>query len=254
MGKMGAGELNYSSDIDLIVFFDPDATTLLPRHRAAAVLRARHAGAWRASCSSGPVTATSSASICGCARTRPRPRSRSRRDAALNYYEREGRTWERAAMIKARACAGDAVAGDALLAEHRAVRLAQASRLRRARRRPRHEAADADLSRPERDHGRGPQCEGRPRRHPRDRVLRPDPAADRRRPASRVAGAADAGRHSTCSPTATGSPTEARDELSTAYEFLRRVEHRIQMIADEQTHALPDDKRGGGAPRVFLRL
>ena len=28
-------------------------------------------------------------------------------DAALHYYEREGRTWERAAMIKARACAGD---------------------------------------------------------------------------------------------------------------------------------------------------
>src|SRR5205823_3831331 len=30
MGKMGAGELNYSSDIDLIVFFDPEATTLAP--------------------------------------------------------------------------------------------------------------------------------------------------------------------------------------------------------------------------------
>jgi glutamate-ammonia-ligase adenylyltransferase len=35
---------------------------------------------------------------------------------------------------------------------------------------------------------------------------------------------------------------QARDELSTAYEFLRRVEHRLQMIADEQTHTLPDDK------------
>jgi len=34
---------------------------------------------------------------------------------------------------------------------------------------------------------------------------------------------------------------EARDELTSAYEFLRRVEHRLQMIADEQTHALPDD-------------
>ena len=37
--------------------------------------------------------------------------------AALNYYEREGRTWERAAMIKARPCAGDLDAGNALLAE-----------------------------------------------------------------------------------------------------------------------------------------
>ena len=34
---------------------------------------------------------------------------------------------------------------------------------------------------------------------------------------------------------------EARDELTAAYEFLRRVEHRLQMIADEQTHALPED-------------
>ncbi len=34
---------------------------------------------------------------------------------------------------------------------------------------------------------------------------------------------------------------EARDELTVAYEFLRRVEHRLQMIADEQTHTLPDD-------------
>lgn len=33
---------------------------------------------------------------------------------------------------------------------------------------------------------------------------------------------------------------EARDELTTAYEFLRRVEHRLQMIADEQTHSLPE--------------
>src|SRR3981081_3494178 len=34
---------------------------------------------------------------------------------------------------------------------------------------------------------------------------------------------------------------EARDQLTAAYEFLRRVEHRLQMVADEQTHPLPDD-------------
>ena len=38
-------------------------------------------------------------------------------ESALHYYEREGRTWERAAMIKARPCAGDARAGEALVAE-----------------------------------------------------------------------------------------------------------------------------------------
>src|SRR6202022_4556852 len=33
----------------------------------------------------------------------------------------------------------------------------------------------------------------------------------------------------------------ARDELTAAYIFLRRLEHRLQMVADEQTHTLPDD-------------
>src|SRR5437588_5906292 len=37
---------------------------------------------------------------------------------------------------------------------------------------------------------------------------------------------------------------QARDELTAAYEFLRRVEHRLQMVADEQTHALPDNREG----------
>ena len=35
----------------------------------------------------------------------------------------------------------------------------------------------------------------------------------------------------------------ARDELTAAYDFLRRVEHRLQMMADEQTHTLPADPR-----------
>jgi glutamate-ammonia-ligase adenylyltransferase len=34
----------------------------------------------------------------------------------------------------------------------------------------------------------------------------------------------------------------ARDELGAAYRFLRTVEHRLQMIADEQTHTLPGDR------------
>jgi len=37
---------------------------------------------------------------------------------------------------------------------------------------------------------------------------------------------------------------QARDELAAAYHFLRRVEHRLQMVADEQTHALPEDAEG----------
>jgi glutamate-ammonia-ligase adenylyltransferase len=36
----------------------------------------------------------------------------------------------------------------------------------------------------------------------------------------------------------------ARDELSAAYRFLRAVEHRLQMVADEQTHTLPGERTG----------
>ena len=37
---------------------------------------------------------------------------------------------------------------------------------------------------------------------------------------------------------------EASDQLTASYAFLRDVEHRLQMIADEQTHVLPTDKQG----------
>ena len=51
---------------------------------------------------------------------------------------------------------------------------------------------------------------------------------------------------------ANGSPFAARDELIEAYQFLRRVEHRLQMVADEQTHMLPPDVEGvQGFARFF---
>src|SRR5262249_35121326 len=37
---------------------------------------------------------------------------------------------------------------------------------------------------------------------------------------------------------------DARDELTAAYQFLRALEHRLQMVADEQTHTLPGDRDG----------
>src|SRR5262249_43429790 len=45
---------------------------------------------------------------------------------------------------------------------------------------------------------------------------------------------------------------QARDELTAAYHFLRRVEHRLQMIADEQTHSLPSE--AGAAERFACFL
>ena len=172
-------------------------------------------------------------------------------EAALHYYEREGRTWERAAMIKARPCAGDRQGGRGADRGDRAVRLAQASRFRRACRRPRHEAADADLSRPKRDRGRRPQRQGRPRRHPRDRVFRPDPAIDRRRPASGIAGAADAARRCNVLASSNWITFEARDELTAAY---RVPAAGRAPAADDRRRADPCAARRGRGGRALCAL
>ena len=253
MGKMGAGELNYSSDIDLIVFFDPAATSLAediePQPFFVRVTQAL-ARLLQQRTGDGYVFRVD-------LRLRPDPASTpggdlDRRGAALLRAGRADlgtRRHDQGAALRRRPQGRRGAARG-----NRAVRLAQASGFRGARRRPRHEAADADLSRPERDRGRGPQRQGRPRRHPRDRVLRPDPAIDRRRPASGIAGAADAGSARMCWRRATGSPFEARDELTAAYEFLRRVEHRLQMVARRADPYAARRGRGGGALCRFLRL
>src|SRR6201999_1387208 len=111
MGKMGAGELNYSSDIDLIVFFDADVSTLADdiepqpffvrvTQSLTRLLQQRTGDGY---------------GFRRDLRLRPDPASTQvamSTDAALHYYEREGRTWERAAMIKARVCAGDTSPGE----------------------------------------------------------------------------------------------------------------------------------------------
>ncbi|MDF2389240.1 hypothetical protein JMG10_47975, partial [Nostoc ellipsosporum NOK] len=116
MGKLGAHELNFSSDIDLVVFFDPeapavidplDATDLFSRltRRLVRILqdRTEHGYVFRTDL-----------------RLRPDPGSTPLAipvEAALRYYEARGQNWERAAMIKARPVAGDIAAGAAFLRE-----------------------------------------------------------------------------------------------------------------------------------------
>ena len=90
-------------------------------------------------------------------------------------------------MIKARAIAGDVPAGECVPEEPAAVHLAQASGFRRHPGHPFDQAPDPCGERPSRDRGRRPQHQDRPRRHPRDRVLRPDPATDLGRPQSGAA-------------------------------------------------------------------
>ncbi len=114
MGKMGAGELNYSSDIDLIMLFDESRHA--PEHHAdlrAGFIRItqRMVKMLSATTGEGYVFRTD-------LRLRPDPSVTPvciSMEAAERYYESLGRTWERAAFIKARPCAGAIDAGWAFL-------------------------------------------------------------------------------------------------------------------------------------------
>ena len=115
MGKYGSHELNYSSDIDLILFFErrgmqlntDDATTLFTRFAKSLIRMLQERTG------DGYVFRVD-------LRLRPDPGSTPLAipvGTALNYYEAYGQNWERAAMIKARAVAGDIAAGEAFIKE-----------------------------------------------------------------------------------------------------------------------------------------
>jgi len=239
MGKMGAGELNYSSDIDLIVFFDLDAPTLAPDIEPQPFFVRVTQGLSRMlqqRTGDGYVFRVD-------LRLRPDPASTPvaiSTASAMNYYEREGRTWERAAMIKARPCAGDAVAGEALVAEiapfvwRKHLDFAALGDVHDMKRQMQTFRGQTEIA-----------VEGHNVKVGRGGIREIEFFAQTQQ---LIAG----GRH----PELRVRPTlaaldilasrdwityQARDELTAAYEFLRRVEHRLQMIADEQTHTLPDE-------------
>src|SRR5258708_27845490 len=239
MGKMGAGELNYSSDIDLIVFFDSEAPALAPDvepqtffvrvTQALSRLLQQRTG-------DGYVFRVD-------LRLRPDPSSTQvaiSTDAALHYYEREGRTWERAAMIKARPCAGDARAGEALIAEiapfvwRKHLDFAALADVHDMKRQMQTFRGQSEIA-----------VEGHNVKVGRGGIREIEFFAQTQQ---LIAG----GRHSELRVRSTLEALnvlassnwitfEARDQLTAAYTFLRRVEHRLQMVADEQTHTLPED-------------
>lgn len=239
MGKMGAGELNYSSDIDLIVFFDPAATSLVADIEPAPFfVRVTQALARLLQQRSGDGYVFRVD-----LRLRPDPASTQvamSTDAALHYYEREGRTWERAAMIKARPCAGDPRAGEALIAElspfvwRKHLDFAALADVHDMKRQMQTYRGQSEIS-----------VEGHNVKVGRGGIREIEFFAQTQQ---LIAG----GRH----PHLRVRPTlqalqvlatsnwitfQALEELTAAYEYLRRVEHRLQMIADEQTHALPGE-------------
>ena len=115
LGKHGAGELNYSSDIDLVVFFDPRSPRACPRARKRRPLYTRLAQQLaqllQERTADGYVHRVDF-------RLRPDPGSTPiavSLPSAYTYYETVGQNWERAALIKARPVAGDLALGERFL-------------------------------------------------------------------------------------------------------------------------------------------
>ena len=114
MGKLGAFELNYSSDIDLIIIFEPGKLGYKGRHNEQHYMnKLAHdlVSIMQERTAQGYVFRTD-------LRLRPDPASTPPAiniDAAYFYYESVGQNWERAAMIKARPVAGDLPAGERFL-------------------------------------------------------------------------------------------------------------------------------------------
>src|SRR3954453_17567671 len=240
MGKMGAGELNYSSDIDLIVFYDAD-TPLQATEPAPFYVRLTRAlvKLLQERTADGYVFRTD-------LRLRPDPASTQiaiSTASALDYYESRGQNWERAALIKARPCAGDLAAGEALLGEfspfiwRKYLDFAAVADVHNMKRQI-HAYRGHDQIAVEGHNiklGRGGI------REIEFFIQTQQLVAGGRHPKLRGRRTLDM-----LETLANGEGIDglARQDLAAAYCFLRSVEHRLQMVADEQTHQLPGDREG----------
>jgi glutamate-ammonia-ligase adenylyltransferase len=237
LGKQGAFELNYSSDIDVCLFYEPaalplpagaDADAFATRFtRAVAELLQDRTG-------DGYVFRVD-------LRLRPDPASTGPAvpiDQALTYYESVGQNWERAALIKARVAAGDIPRGEAFLAElqpfiwRRNLDFAAIADIHSIKRQIADLRPDSRLAAPGADLKLGPGGI----REIEFFVQTQQLILGGRHLALRSPRTLDA-------LTALGSAghvsSEAAEELALSYETLRSLEHRIQMVGDEQTHTLP---------------
>jgi len=239
LGKHGAGELNYSSDIDLVVFFDP----------AVAPLKEGLApGPFFVKLAQGIARLLQERTADGYVhrvdyRLRPDPGSTPTAmslNAAYSYYETLGQNWERAAYIKARPIAGDIVAGQRFLDDLRPfiwrkyfdfASIADVHAMKRQIHAVRgHDTvavAGHDIKL-----GRGGIREIEFFVQTQQLVFGGRrPALRGRRTVEMLFALTDEG----------WIDATARDELAEAYDFLRTVEHRIQMVRDEQTQRLPSE-------------
>ena len=251
MGKMGAGELNYSSDIDLICLFDE--TRFDPDHyheaRASFIRVTRKMTALMSDTKSGGYVFRTDLRLRPDASVTPVCLSM---ETAERYYESVGRTWERAAYIKANVAAGNIDAG------HRFLRTLQPFVWRK------HldfaAIQDAhDMRLRIRDHKgfKGPfRLEGHNMKLGRGGIREIEfftqtrqLIAGGRDPALRVKGTIDG---LAALANAGWVKNQESEALRDHYRFHREVEHRLQMMRDAQTHDLPSDVEGFERLAAFM--
>ena len=238
LGKLGGQDLNYSSDVDLFLLFDEEKVRYRGRRSAQEFfVRLSHAlvALLQERTEHGYVFRTD-------LRLRPDPGATPPVVSVLaaeTYYESMGQNWERAALIKARPVAGDIKAGDAFIKELRPflwrknLDFAAIRDIHAIKRQinAHHGGAEIRVAGHNVKLGRGGIREieffvqtqqliwgGH------DVRLRSPRTLDALR-ALVFAGLVN---------------EDVGDEMAAAYRYLRRVEHRLQMIEDRQTHTLPE--------------
>ncbi|MGH7012675.1 MAG: bifunctional [glutamine synthetase] adenylyltransferase/[glutamine synthetase]-adenylyl-L-tyrosine phosphorylase [Stellaceae bacterium] len=250
MGKLGAGELNYSSDIDLVVLFDPekarvagevDAQTLFTR-MAQDLVRLMSERT-----DEGYVFRTD-------LRLRPDPGSTPPAlslPAALVYYESAGQNWERAALIRARPVAGDLEAGRDFLAAltpflwRKHLDFAAIQDIHSIKRQIHAQRGGGTIAVAGHNIklGRGGIREIEFFAHTQQLIW------GGRQPELRQRGTIAALQALTASGRISH---QVANDLAEAYGFLRRIEHRLQMIDDAQTHTIPESADGVRHLALFL--
>jgi [glutamine synthetase] adenylyltransferase / [glutamine synthetase]-adenylyl-L-tyrosine phosphorylase len=250
MGKYGAFELNYSSDIDLVVFYDPRRFPFRKRDdvRGAAVDLVRgivkllteqtHDGyVFRVDLRLRPDAGATQVAIST--------------DAAESYYEGMGQNWERAAFIKARACAGDPETGARFLKAiepfiwRRHLDFAAIEDIHSIKRQIHAHEGHGTIAVAGHNIklGRGGIREIEFFAQTQQLILG-GRIPQLRKSATLEAIEALRARGLVSDDTAA--------DLNAAYRFLRTLEHRLQMIEDEQTHSIPKSDEGVAHIACFM--
>lgn len=241
MGKMGAGELNYSSDIDLICLFDETRYPGVEQEARASFIKVTRRMTAILSDPTDGYVFRSDLRLRPDASVTPVCLSMA---AAEAYYEAEGRTWERAAYIKARPCGGDLAAGERFLKiltpfvwrkhlDFVAIQDAHDMRLRIRDHRGLHGPITVEGHNMKLGAGGIREIEFFTQTRQLIAGGR-DPSLRDRTTVGGLAALAAKG----------WVPPDVAEELTTLYRAHREVEHRLQMVNDAQTHAMPTTPEG----------